>query len=231
MHIELNREFFVSWQLATHNSCAANEFYPTFWPSSPSAPLSLNSHHHLIIENTPPSKIQPSLDQGDQRFRLVSQLCCQPSFNCNLDLCGPKSKRPLRSQDIVNIYFPTLRFLLRKITFAERNRLFQDLFCWLVEGRSLVSRMWSWWRIFACTSSRNNLVDIPCYAPPPKKVHITIEREDKSGQNMAKKHFSFCSTRSRFVYLSSGVEGLSSVSVAKGPVTPESCFQMTLVFY
>ena len=136
LHIELNREFFVSWQLATHNSCAANEFYPTFWPSSPSAPLSLNSHHHLIIENTPPSKIQPSLNQGDQRFRLVSQLCCQASFNWNLDLCGPKSKRPLRSLDIVNIYFPTLRFLLGKITSAERNRLFQDLFCWLVEELS-----------------------------------------------------------------------------------------------
>ena len=31
-------------------------------------------------------------------------------------------------------------------------------------------------------------MDIPYYAPPPKKVHITIEilREGKSGKNMAK---------------------------------------------
>jgi len=28
--------------------------------------------------------------------------------------------------------------------------------------------MWSWWRIFACTSSKNNLVDIPYCALPPQ---------------------------------------------------------------
>ena len=87
--------------------------------------------------------------------------------------------------------------------------------------------MWSWWCIVACTSSKNNRVDIPYCARPPRnteKCFISLKKEILNWETGQFKNAQLHRAREWFVYLCSGVQRLSSISITKGAITPDFFF-------